>query len=278
MKVQVASDLHLEFSARRFPGQTGLYPSGDVLVLAGDIHSGTSALPTFSGWPVPVIYVGGNHELYGYDHPTLFAELTRLTDEKAVVHWIEHGQLRCGAPRIRFLEKKAIILGETRFLGCALWTDYCLFGAHHRQAAMGVARSKLNDHRLIQAGGRPFTPQDAAAIFDESVAWLKEQLAQPFNGATVVVTHHAPHRNSLAPQYANDPLSAAFVSDLDDLITTYQPALWIHGHTHTSFDYMVGATRVLANPRGYPLPGEASALELMRFENPRFQPVLTVDV
>ena len=82
----------------------------------------------------------------------------------------------------------------------------------------------------------------------------------------MVVTHHAPHPGSLHPRYADDMLSAAFVSDLSSIIEAGQPALWVHGHVHTSFDYRVGATRVLCNPHGYGA------------ENPDFEPSLVVEV
>jgi hypothetical protein len=80
-------------------------------------------------------------------------------------------------------------------------------------------------------------------------------LAIPFDGPTVVVTHHAPHPDSVARRFENDPLTPAFVSDLSEVIDRWQPALWFHGHTHDNFDYRVGATRIVCNPKGYgPMP------------------------
>ena len=88
----------------------------------------------------------------------------------------------------------------------------------------------------------------------------------PFTGPTIVVTHHAVHRNSVAPIYRDDWVTAAFVSDLSELIEAYQPALWVHGHVHNSFDYRVGQTRIIANPHGY---GK---------ENPAFDCTLVVEI
>ena len=82
----------------------------------------------------------------------------------------------------------------------------------------------------------------------------------------MVVTHHGPHEKSIAPKFRDTLLTAAFISDLSAVIETHQPALWVHGHTHVSFDYAVGDTRVLCNPYGYP------------GENRRFDPRLVVEV
>ena len=98
-----------------------------------------------------------------------------------------------------------------------------------------------------------FTPEQALALHRESRAWLEAELARPWDGKTVVVTHHAPHPMSIAPKYRGDPITPAFVSDLSAVIERHQPNLWIHGHTHASFDYVVPGTktRVVCNPRGY---------------------------
>jgi hypothetical protein len=100
--------------------------------------------------------------------------------------------------------------------------------------------------------------------------WLRRQLAQPFDGTTVVVTHHAPATGSVADRYAEDWMTPAFVSDLpDDFFAV--PALWVHGHTHATFDYARGRCRVVSNPRGYRLRDSS-------FENPVFDPALVIDV
>jgi Icc-related predicted phosphoesterase len=91
-------------------------------------------------------------------------------------------------------------------------------------------------------------------------------MATPFRGPTVVITHHAPHPNSVNSRFVGDPLNPAFVSDLGDLIARHQPDLWLHGHTHCSGDYRLGRTRVICNPAGY---GR---------ENPAFDPTLVVEV
>ncbi len=91
------------------------------------------------------------------------------------------------------------------------------------------------------------------AIHRKALQWLSGALCEPFDGLTVVCTHHAPHRRSVAAQFEGDLLSAAFVSHLPELVEgPNAPALWIHGHTHVAMDYRVGRCRVVCNPLGYP--------------------------
>jgi len=119
------------------------------------------------------------------------------------------------------------------------------------------------DHRLL-------TPEDTLAFHRAQRQWLATKLAEPFVGPTVVVTHHAPHRQSLAARYADDWCSGAFVSELPEEFFKV-PVLWVHGHTHTSFDYRVSNCRVLSNPRGYLSASWPP-------ENEQFDPTLVVDV
>jgi hypothetical protein len=113
-----------------------------------------------------------------------------------------------------------------------------------------------------------FTANDACREFMLAVRFLKAELAQPFAGPTVVVTHHLPSLRSVPERFKNDRLSAAFASHLDELVAASGTDLWCHGHTHSSCDYVIGTTRVLCNPRDY----DDFAV------NPRFDPGLTAEV
>ncbi|MFQ6005988.1 MAG: hypothetical protein ACE5OQ_10840, partial [Woeseia sp.] len=94
--------------------------------------------------------------------------------------------------------------------------------------------------------------EDSVQLHETSRAWLVTELQKTFNGRTVVVTHHLPATPSIASRYRNDPLNPAFASRLEDVIETYRPDLWVHGHTHVACDYEIHGTRVVCNPRGYP--------------------------
>ncbi|HEX7240133.1 MAG TPA: metallophosphoesterase, partial [Longimicrobiaceae bacterium] len=182
----------------------------------------------------PVVYVAGNHEYYREAIP-------RLT-----------GRLReaAGLWGVHFLEDAAVVLGGVRFLGCTLWTDFDLLG--ERMACADAAKAGMNDFRLIRKSPelRRFHPRDARLLHRRSVRWLREALETPFDGPTVVVTHHAPSARSCAPHFREAPLTAAYASDLEWMLDG-SAALWAHGHTHRCVDYAVGGTRVVSNQRGY---------------------------
>lgn len=271
MKIQLASDLHLEFLQRDWPGERIItpVPGADVLVLAGDIADGAEPFRLFADWPshparVPIIAVAGNHEFYGH----VYAPILEKMREGAALN------------NIHFLENESVVIGETRFLGATLWTDYKLRSDRNQLQQMEAAERGLNDHHLIRTGQNVFTAQDALNRHQESRAWLIEELAKPWAGKTVVVTHHGPHPLSVHPKYAGDVLSAAFVSDLSEILLSERaPDLWVHGHVHDSFDYTVGRTRVVANPSGYVRnSGFASSRFDLSFENAAFDRNLVLEV
>ncbi|WP_298410251.1 metallophosphoesterase [Janthinobacterium sp.] len=239
MRLLVLSDLHLEVWREAFPKLNTSASRPDVVVLAGDIHTNARA----PGWAasafpeIPVIYVSGNHEFYG---GTL--DQTNLAIRDACANF-EH---------VHYLDCGQFVFNGVRFLGATLWTDFSLFGAENRSSAMVDANNVMNDYqriRLASAGYRKLQPTDTTRLHAEHKAWLERKLDKPFAGPTVVVTHMAPSRRSVAPEYASDPVAAAFASCLDDLVS--KANIWIHGHTHTSFDYLIGHCRVVANPLGY---------------------------
>jgi predicted phosphodiesterase len=251
VKIRILSDLHLEFQLWTPP-----QVDADVVVLAGDIHVGSQGIE----WarrhfaPSPVVYVPGNHEFYGEHMQNLRTDLLREGRDSAV----------------DVLDGHDLVIGGARFLGATLWTDFALHGADLSSIdrAMADADSGMNDFRLIGYGERGrFLPENARAIHLAQVRWLRIKLAEKFPGPTIVVTHHLPHRHSIHLRYKGSGLNPSFASDLSDLMGPSVP-LWIHGHTHDSFDYVVNGTRVVCNPRGY------APMAL----NPEFKPDLTVDL
>jgi hypothetical protein len=148
--------------------------------------------------------------------------------------------------------------------------------------AMNEATNSLSDFiRNIRYGAGYFTPAQSAELHGAAVAWLKKKLAEPFAGKTVVVTHHCPGWGSVAERYKKDWITPCFASDLVRLMGP-PVSLWIHGHTHDSFDYVVRGTRVICNPRGYCYvfknPGEHGARQTIKCENPDFAPGLVVEI
>jgi len=270
MKIQLVSDLHLDFLQHQWPGERLIdpVPGADVLVLAGDIAGGDEPFRLFADWQslpdrLPIILVAGNHEFYGHAIEPMRLKMK----ETAARH------------NIHFLENEAVVLGNTRFLGATLWTDYQLRTDRTQEYQMRYSQQGLNDHLMIRTGRHLFSAQDALDRHVQSRAWLASELAKPFDGKTVVVTHHGPHPLSVHPRYANDVLSSAFVSDLSEiLLSESAPDIWLHGHVHDGFDYTVGRTRVVANPAGYILNrGLAAGRDDFRFENQAFDSKLLIE-
>lgn len=264
MKLQIASDLHLDLLQYRFPSFRAVMPTdADALVIAGDIHLHEAAVDAFRDWPAPVIYVHGNHELYGSSREDVVGRL-RAASEGSNVHVLEQDEL---------------LLGGVRFLGCCLWTGFTLFGDMRDDAMEEADRCLLDSKRIVNRDGTPFLAKDSVREHEQALAWLVRKLQQPFAGPTVVVTHHAPHPDSIHQRFAGNILNAAFVTDLGDIMRKYKPAMWIHGHVHDSFDYRIGDTRVIANPRGYARNRNTAAVtDNLEWENPLFDPCLVAAV
>jgi Icc-related predicted phosphoesterase len=293
MRLLILSDLHLE-GGRRYEVPEGIHY--DMVVLAGDISApGVTAVRwaadpgTFGGRPV--VLVPGNHEYYDTEMASQLDAMRRAAAGTAV----------------HVLSRDAVEVDGVRFLGATLWTDFAVPVLHeggaareHEEAdiqrALAAANACLNDFQLIQVQTpavrahrqrsllRLLTAEDTLARHWVERDWLRRELARPSRIPTVVVTHHAPHRSSVALRYRADWLTPAFVSDLpmsffvgesardgNSQQTSSGPVLWVHGHTHTAFDYTCGTCRVVSNPRGYRRSANS-------FENDRFDAGFVVDI
>lgn len=263
MKIQLASDLHLEFLERDWPRERLIdcAPDADVLVLAGDIANGAKALTLFSGWPVPVLYLAGNHEFYGQILDPMRQRMREIAQESG----------------IHFLDNDRVEINGVRFLGTTLWTDYQLDGERSQVDSMRYVGQRLNDHFTIRTDKGTFTTQHALAQHHTARAWLQAELNKPFDGKTVVVSHHGPHPLSVHPRYIGNRLNPGFVSDLSDLMPGVD--MWLHGHVHDSFDYQVDNCRVVANPAGYILNRSSAGTPAdFSFENRLFDRCLVLEV
>ncbi len=236
MRLHILSDLHNEFQPYQ-PAAT----DADVVVLAGDIHckgrSADWALEHFEG---PVVLVAGNHEYYD------------TSIEKAEAKFREAAAKSGG--RLIYLQRDSVEINGVRFLGATGWTDYSL--SESPALAMYDIQQKMADHRAIRVGAnyRLWAPKDAALEALATRRWLEARLQEPFDGKTVVVTHHPLVAQSLNPAYERSFVDAAFANTWEHLLGEHL-ALAIHGHTHYAVDYTLKGTRVVSNPLGYPHEG-----------------------
>lgn len=258
MKIAICSDLHLEF------GDIVLKNAGaDVLILGGDIltaqelhdfkaddvkfadeltRRGTAEryrefLARCSAEFPHVIYIAGNHEFYHGKYPDAYSYLEE----------------ECSAfNNVHFLEQRCKEICDVTFIGATLWTD---MNKGDRTTLM-LVQEMMNDYRVIRNSDKNYArlkPLDTYNRHRKSLDYIKSVINSNPNKKYVVVGHHAPSKKSVKPRYAEDvEMNGAYSSDLEDFILAYpQIKLWTHGHTHDAFDYAIGDTRIVCNPRGY---------------------------
>jgi len=267
MKIAICSDLHLEFGPIDLNNTDG----ADVLILSGDICVAKGLLPdqTSSGVAVGtrsqryhdffqhvtgqfknVIYVLGNHEHYHGD----FAKTLTIVKENLAY-----------LKNLHILEKETVTIDDVTFVGGTLWTDMnnedplTLF--HMKGMMNDFIEIKNSNHETsyIDEDGNfqhrtpRFLPEDAVEEHKKTLEYIRTVIEGKENGTFVVVGHHSPSRTSTHPRYAHDTvMNGGYSSHLDFFIEDHpQIKLWTHGHTHEPFDYNIGVTRIVCNPRGY---------------------------
>ena len=265
MKISIASDLHLEFQDLDFENDQDakvLVLSGDIMV-AEDLHNhkhfeydpytpGALAelgrrqatalrfrnfLKRCSERFPHVVYVAGNHEFY---HGRWKASLEHLREECAVF------------PNVYFLERDVKVIDDVTFIGATLWTDMNK-GDPLTLHAIG---DMMNDFRVIrndEHGYSKLRPAHAMYRHQQTISYLKAVLPDMKDRKVVFVGHHAPSKQSTHPKYQHEFLmNGGYSSDLSEFILDHpEIKLWTHGHTHDPFDYTIGETRIVCNPRGY---------------------------
>jgi Icc-related predicted phosphoesterase len=244
VKVRIASDIHLDhyISCQIFPD----LGKGDVLVLAGDILSVKyfktdgflrdvydRFLNDCSKNFNQVLYTLGNHEHFGFNYEGTFKTLKEHLPDN-----------------IHLLENDTIKIGDWAFVGFTLWTNF----RNGNPIEMMDAEQYMNDYKVIRIGSnyRKLRAQDTLNFHLKSRDYLLNQL-ETLKENVFVISHHAPSYRSIADEYKTSSCNSAYCSDLDELIMKHpQIKYFIHGHTHTPFDYKIGECRVICNPVGYP--------------------------
>lgn len=261
MKIAVCSDLHLEFGSVELKNTE----NADVLILSGDILL-ASDLNRYQGDTGPyakvessayinnsvfrdflenvsyefptVIYVAGNHEFYKSKWYKTLEILKNCMDDYS---------------NIFFLENDAHVVEDVTFVGCTLWTDM----NKSDPLTVHMICAYMNDYSQITYDGQGYynklKPTNTIARHHESVNFIRNTVENNRDQKIVVCTHHAPSFKSISEEYVNDTMSnGAYASSLDEIILDNPHIkLWTHGHMHDNFDYTIGETRIVCNPRGY---------------------------
>lgn len=263
-KLRIISDVHCEFGALDLPVMED--ESNQTLIIAGDLGLAAKEwtyLPFLQEWSdrfQDVIYVLGNHEFY--DSSTVRG-MNKIKDRLTFT----------GIHNVHVVNNGVVRIGEISFVCSTMWASY----DKNSPLCMYEAGLWMNDHKKIRTGPiskpyeRKFMPSDAYQEFLKAINFIFPTISKEKDDGqrVVVVTHHAPSLQSIAPEFKSGSysnLNGAYASDLDEDILDADPDLWIHGHTHVSFAYEVGETAVICNPRGY------VGVE----ENPNFNPRLLV--
>lgn len=259
--IRVVSDLHLEFG-RGLTFARQEFDSSTLLILAGDIGTPMELLlnqflAKCSKQFAHVLYLLGNHEFYNGDINTSM----KLLVDDVVQAKLSNVTVFTDATKFEF--------DGFRILGGTLWTNLD-DGKPETKAAFS---KYMYDSRVILNGNNRFTPEDSINLFDKTVSQFIEWLEEPFDGKTMIVTHHLPTISAVSERFlANDlGLNGCFYSELGPLMQKYDISHWFFGHTHDSVDKVVWSTRLICNPRGYPnrnIPGV--------FENNGFDPNLLI--
>jgi Icc-related predicted phosphoesterase len=254
VKIALASDLHVEFGDIDLVNTQG----ADLLILAGDIcmlkdldkqsERGDTARNFFlrvsQAFP-RALYVMGNHEHYSGD----FAKGPDRFRTFCDAHHITN---------ITLLDKETVEIDGYEFIGGTLWTDF----NDQDSFTMFNAERSMNDYNGVKNTNDKvsykFLPKHALSDHGRMRGYLQTCMdnyreSKRTDNRIVVITHHAPSPSSIHEKYANDSLmNGNFYSNMDQFILDNpQIQLWVHGHMHDPFDYGVGGTRVVCNPRGY---------------------------
>ena len=273
MKLQILSDLHIDSYERR--GQPiGAIPKtdADVILVAGDTANSDKGMVWLQQQAIsldkPILTIAGNHEYFNEDVLTFDATLASWdnftdvnNDVDASTNALPNKTANYNYGQgVRVLQCQAVDYEEVRILGCTLWTDY---EYQRTPDTIPQALKFMRDYQQIRAGEALFSPEVSMQLHAKQRAWLKSalQTAHDEQKTVVVMTHHSVSPLSVSKKYAHLPSNAAFVTDLSHWMhAAWAPKLWVHGHTHEAFDYRLGNTRVVVNPRAY--PGEVSSTEL----------------
>jgi len=270
LRAWIVSDLHISVMERALGGHLKV-PNADICICAGDISDNVSASIDYLRRNVspklPVVLVLGNHDYYS----------------ASIDFALDQARRQLEGTDIQLLENNKVEIAGCRIVGATLWTDFSVEvgddehvpAEERRTRASGLIPHQMLDFQCIFRSDerRPgengmITVQELLKRHLESRRYIDQELSKPFDGRTIVVTHHSPLKESFDAQFHGSITNAAFASDLSSMITLRRPSMWVHGHIHRARDYVFANTRIICNPRGYAHEREING----------FRPGLVVDL
>ncbi|WP_019531427.1 metallophosphoesterase [Dasania marina] len=239
--ISLQSDIHNEFRRENY---NYVNRGEKVAVFAGDIGVGEYAINYIKGlaelYPdTHFIFVPGNHEYY---NPNLAKDTLDKTF-RSVAKTVDN---------LHFLNRDSVVIDGIKFLGCTLWSDFTTFGPELEKLALNTAKYFLNDFREITNNGFALTPKQMASWQKIDVNWLDTELAKPFFGKTVIVTHFPGVIECVHPHFEVDAVTTYFNNDLEWIVEKHKIDLWLYGHNHWSTSFTLKKTRFYSNQPGYP--------------------------
>lgn len=259
MKIRIMSDIHNDVNYK-YPFR--LADVDKFTIVAGDISgSRYDTIKWVNDNMRNGIIIGGNHSGYSDNNVSLQLIHKELSEYYKISN------------NVSYLENAYKIIDDIVFIGATLWTDFKLYGKSFQLWDMQNAIKFMNDYRYNhyedRIGMRLLRPEDTLNMFNESFNFIKETVEKFKDKKVVVITHHAPSIKSIHTKYLNGYTNACYASNLEQFIMDNSNIkLWIHGHVHNNFDYMIGDCRVVCNPRGYE----------MHMENLEFNPDFEVEI
>ena len=256
MNISVLSDLHREFWQVDIP----YYTDSDVVVFPGDIATPIEKSMDFlidysNKRKLPVIAALGNHDFY------------RSNYDSALDYALERAK---ESSFLNLLENSSCIVGNVKFIGCTLWSDFSYDTGGNisiQEDNAYIAQANVSDFYEIKFGknDKRFSAMKCINLYNQSNHFLKEELSKGFPGKVIVVTHFGIDKKCSNSKHFDSHIQPYFISNVSEILNNYKIDYWIHGHTHFSNLFSIGNTKVISNQIGYPSENEKDVRTKMNF-------------